>query len=33
MEPKLEKNEAWLKQNLWNYFEPKYDIEGEGNPA
>lgn len=27
--PKLERNEAWLKHVLWNYFESKYDVEGE----
>ena len=26
---KLERNEAWLKHNLWNYFELKFDVEGE----
>lgn len=26
----LKENEAWLKQMLWNYFEPKFDVEGEG---
>lgn len=28
--PHLKENEAWLKQMLWNYFEPKFDVEGEG---
>ena len=29
-QPHLKENEAWLKQMLWNYFEPKFDVEGEG---
>ena len=28
-QPSLERNEAWLKHVLWNYFESKFDVEGE----
>ena len=29
-EPKLKENEVCLRQKFWNYFESKFDVEGEG---